>query len=318
MSKVFSSISDDNNIHGDVETYFELSLSEVPEAMTGVDLIASKTYTRGLLLVSVYHDKSVYFVVLPGEGAQGLLDVRFPALGQHGQGLLLAHYADKLKNKRVKFHSSYRKLTLWQAISSTGMLSFPITIDFNFIITADYTDKVNIQSPRPAIKAKITTTNLSSDAYEQAYLILREPKRPGQQSTSSSGTLAPAAHRDALFRFGSWCYAGRVCLTGSELRPTDVPSLIPALRSQQSQLQYCFESRAVPITSPFAPCLEFLHTFLLPVVTRAMANSVQTLDDLVLRLRRLGLESSVCAWLEGAAEDSFFEFELIPGHPLLE
>ena len=51
-------------IDGDgCQTYFELTLSDYPKCMDRVALIASKTYTRGLIIVSIYHDGVVYFIV---------------------------------------------------------------------------------------------------------------------------------------------------------------------------------------------------------------------------------------------------------------
>ena len=44
--------SDDNNN----KTYFELMLSEIPQHLKKVTLIASKTYVRGLVIVSVYFE----------------------------------------------------------------------------------------------------------------------------------------------------------------------------------------------------------------------------------------------------------------------
>ena len=54
-------------IDGDgAQTYFELTLADYPKCMDRVALIASKTYTRGLVIVSIYHDGVVYFIVQVG------------------------------------------------------------------------------------------------------------------------------------------------------------------------------------------------------------------------------------------------------------
>jgi hypothetical protein len=59
----------------------------VPEFMSSVGIMASKTYTRGLVLISIYYENTIYFVMQPGEGDQALLDVRFPDVSRHGQGM---------------------------------------------------------------------------------------------------------------------------------------------------------------------------------------------------------------------------------------
>ena len=66
----------------------------------------------------------------------------------------------------------------------------------------------------------------------QMYLSLRDVNAP---------TIS--VHHDVLFRFGSWCYAGRVQLTPT-LTLSDIPFVIPALRMQQSRYT------SVPIPSP--------------------------------------------------------------------
>ena len=50
-------------------------------------MIASKTYTRGLIIICVYSERTLYFVVQSGEGDQALLDVRFPDVSKHGEGM---------------------------------------------------------------------------------------------------------------------------------------------------------------------------------------------------------------------------------------
>ena len=73
MANVFDWIDKD-----EANTYFEMTLGEIPEYMQLIPLIASKTYTRGLVIISIYAQGTMYFVVQPGEGDQALLDVKFP------------------------------------------------------------------------------------------------------------------------------------------------------------------------------------------------------------------------------------------------
>ena len=56
-------------------SYFELT-AEVPEFMQGIALIASKTYSRGLIFILIYIESTFYIVIQSGEGDQPLLDVK--------------------------------------------------------------------------------------------------------------------------------------------------------------------------------------------------------------------------------------------------
>ncbi|CAN0529735.1 unnamed protein product, partial [Scytosiphon promiscuus] len=67
-----------------------------------------KTYARGLVFITVYQEGSFYIVMQEGEGDQALLDIRFPDVSHHGQGLHLMSYDDTRR--------PWRKLTLWHAI----------------------------------------------------------------------------------------------------------------------------------------------------------------------------------------------------------
>ena len=192
MASVFPWIDDDNS-----STYFELALSLVPAYMSKIKMIASKTYTRGLILISIYNEGTIYFIMQPGEGDQALLDVRFPDVSQHGQGLHIDTYNDHT--------TPYRKLTLWHVLGTSASKKLPKEMP------------------------KIRTINVSTKNYQQTYCILKSAW------DNNSPTLT--VHHDVLFRFGSWCYCGRVQLTPS-LSLADIPFVIPALRMQQSRLDY--------------------------------------------------------------------------------
>lgn len=283
MSGVFSWIDDDSS-----STYFELCLSDIPPCMQDVSLIASKTYSRGLIIISIYHEKVIYFVLQGGEGDQPLLDVRFPDVSLHGQGLLLSSYGEN--------DLFWKRLTLWQILS-----------------TATSSPNVMDSSDFPSIR----TLDLSSSRYEQAYCIMKSSwdgsvgKGAYSSDDENQNLSGPASmYHDVLFRFGSWCYSGRVQLVPT-LALTDVPYVIPALRMQQSRLDYLCDVSQLPTTSPFAPALSYLHR-IEPVIERHIADSEITLQDLMERLGRLGLGDSVTNWLQGDPSNSFFEFKIFP------
>lgn len=164
-SSVFPWIDDDK-----APTYFELAL-EPPKYMSKVSLIASKTYNRGLIVIGIYCEGMFYFVLLPGEGEQHLLDVRFPNVSSHGQGLHIASYREETPY--------WRKLTLWYSVTGGAVAK-----------------ELSGASDTP----KSTTTNISSAKYIQTYCILKS------EPSSSGGGLS--VEHEALFRFGSWCYSG--------------------------------------------------------------------------------------------------------------
>eukprot|EP01033_Poteriospumella_lacustris_P009170 gene9170-6598_t len=268
MASVFPWIDDDR-----APTYFEMALSQVPDYMDKVSLIASKTYTRGLIIISIYYDRSIYFLLSAGEGDQPLLDVRFPDVSKHGQGLHINSYTDNV--------FGYKKLTLWHIVDPEP---FSIRKDF----------------------PKLKTINVSTSNYEQTYCIMK--------SAWDNKTNQLSIHHDALFRFGSWCYAGRVQLTAT-IGLHDVPFVIPALRMQQSRLDYYCDVNQVPVTSPFAAALGYIHK-ITPSIEQHILRSEDTLKALIDRLSNMGLGESVSKWLEGDSAHSFFEFKLSPDQEL--
>lgn len=240
MSTVFPWIDADG-----AATYFELTLNNVPASMDNVGLVASKTFSRGLIMISVYSEKVFYFVIQSGEGDQPLLDVRFPDVSKHGQGLLLQSYNDPL--------SPYRKLTLWH------------------ILEHDFA------APISRIIPKIRTLNLSTPNYQQTYCVMRscaDPSSPSSSSSASSSSLSN--HHDVLFRFGTWCYAGRVLLTPT-LTLSDIPFVIPALRMQQGRLDYYCDISTIPTNSPYARALEYMQK-LDPLIERQIHDSEEVLQ----------------------------------------
>lgn len=265
MANVFDWIDEDG-----ANTYFEMDLEDIPEYMSVIPLIASKTYTRGLVIICVYAQGTLYFVVQPGEGDQALLDVKFPDVSKHGQGLLVATYSDST--------ASYRKLTLWHAI------------------TAEISSNVVRNLP------KLKTSDVSSSDYQQTYCIMK----------SSWDETSPvlSVHHDVMFRFGSWCYAGRVQLT-STLNLEDVPLIIPALRMQQSRLDFLCETRSVPTTSPFVGSLDFVSRTA-PLLDLQLEQAGLLLESMMEDMQRNSPSEArqTQQWLEGDPSDSFFELTL--------
>jgi hypothetical protein len=108
MSSAFPWIDDPS-----AKMYFELVCTP-PACMRQAALIASKTYLRGLIIISVFYENTLYVVVADGEGSQPMLDVRFPDVSSHGDGVHLASYND------ADGQGLYDKLTLWHSLSESN------------------------------------------------------------------------------------------------------------------------------------------------------------------------------------------------------
>jgi hypothetical protein len=183
-SSMFSWIDDDS-----CQTYFELVCADPPPCMEKIAIMASKTYTRGLIIVSIYHERTVYFMIQSGEGDQQLLDVRFPDVSKHGQGLQLCSYnasyqgsatvdrddfssgakggggpedeADELLIKSevvapISNGQSWRKLTLWHVLEAGS--------------ASGEKGQLNIKDFLP----KIRTMNIATNNYQQTCKELKD------------------------------------------------------------------------------------------------------------------------------------------------
>ncbi len=85
--------------------------------------------------------------------------------------------------------SPWQQLTIWQSIKPNKGVGQ----------NADQSEKSEMGQPSNT-KANIhSTSSLTSDRYVQSYVVMK-PNRGGQALN--------AIYRDALFRFGSWCYSG--------------------------------------------------------------------------------------------------------------
>jgi hypothetical protein len=164
----FAWVDDDS---GEAKNFFELQTGGY-ECFEGVDLIASKTFVRGLMLLVIYYQRSFYIVLQEGDGEQPLLDVRFPDLSAHLQGVHLQTYREEDGAAKMK------KLSLWQAVKNSKALS----------------------PPKPV---KVQCKDVSGTGYNQTFLI-RRTKGP---ENGGGNNL-----REVLFRFGNWCYNGHVDL----------------------------------------------------------------------------------------------------------
>lgn len=317
------------------KNYFELVLNDIPTCLKDIKLICNKTYTRNLIIISIYFNGSIYCMLQEGEGDQPLLDVQFPNLSSHGQGVTLwinelnfSEYSSK-KNDIIRKHrdNSDRDLELGMRYNDRGE---DREADRNF-----YDD--HVEDVYPYLKKlflwniidknsenifnikdiyKIKTLNISSTNYEQTYCILKSSSESRVFSSSAAMEASErdqlSVYHDCLFRFGSWCYSGRVQLIPT-LSLQDVPYVIPALRMQQNRLDYYCDVNSVPTTSPFASTLKYIKR-LIPLLEYHLIKSETTLNDLLKMLSTKGLSDVANKWIgeDSDGTKAFYEFQLNP------
>ncbi|KAL3776808.1 hypothetical protein ACHAW5_006227 [Stephanodiscus triporus] len=125
--------------------------------------------------------------------------------------------------------------------------------------------------------------NLSSDRYVQSYVILKSKSQDEM--------------RKVLFRFGSWCYGGRVKLV-KKIAMADVPYVMPAVRLQQRKLTLLSDIDSLSSCSPFAPALDYATK-----IQSLMEGQASGSEIYLRNLMENGNE-----WLEVGDNESFFEF----------
>ena len=86
------------------DEYFELELTDACKVYKNVELLASKTYVRGIILILVYFDGQFYCTMGEGQGDQPLLDVAFPDMSRRGGGCMIGTFS----------HPYFRKFSVWQ------------------------------------------------------------------------------------------------------------------------------------------------------------------------------------------------------------
>ena len=113
----------------------------------------------------------------------------------------------------------WRKMTLWHSLAN--------------------------EVPKPRTEPPAKVTDLSMADYTQMYMVMK----------SRGAGDAASSYRNVLFRFGSWCYSGAVQLAPS-FALGDIPHVIPALRTQQSKLEFMCDVAKMPRRSPYTKPME--------------------------------------------------------------
>ena len=85
--------------------------------------------------------------------------------------------------------------------------------------------------------------------------------------------------REVLFRYGNWCYSGRIELGSTSLNKEDLPTVVPILQLQQGNLAYMCPAREVPRGSRFLQPL-IKTTEVSQALGDCITEAVQELDNL--------------------------------------
>ena len=247
--------------------YFEL-IGDVSHAFRDVSCICSKMYSSyGVVFITIYFEGVFYTTIHDGDDEQPLLDVKFPDVSEDGEGLTLALYDENEMKTSVIWH----KLSLWQLLpKEIGAPLVPV-----------------VQEPR--------TRDLSATVYTQTYCVLKRRQ-----------TNKPPEFREVLFRFGSWCYSGTVELI-PELSIADIPHVIPALRLQQSRLNFLCDVSQLPNKGPFTAPLQYA-TDTHSIMEGEITSIENVLSDMKARYKSMGQGDGIDSCFDGDPTDIFFEF----------
>ena len=98
-----------NDVFFELQTSWDGNGGEESKGMKGVadvEIMASKTYLKGLILVVIFSEGSYFAQIQDGSSrAQALLDVKYPDLSSKGRGHKIKSFADE--------HPTYGDLYIW-------------------------------------------------------------------------------------------------------------------------------------------------------------------------------------------------------------
>lgn len=299
----------------DKRVYFELELKdellEVVSQEQEIQCMCSKLYINELILVSIYFEGSFYLVVDDAKDKTlPILDVRFPDVTNVGEGYTLALYDEsgsEIKDENIvdNFNQNankqrtnlFKKLSIWKAL--------PTKNDTNRPGTDTNSNKKKHRKEKIIIPKQPKVRDLSSPSYVHAFCVLKPSKK------NSSNDI-----RSVFFRFGSWCYTGKVKLL-KKLHLVDVPHVIPEIKAQQKDnLKYFCDASKIP-DNQFLSCLAHADN-VSQIMEREAYKSEESIFKLHSQLCKLGVEQSATNWLIGESEsddtnnDTFFEFSFTP------
>ena len=273
--------------------YFELQLSEGNLAFKNIELAASKIYVRGVIVIMIYFDGTIYTTLVDGQGDQPLLDIAFPDMSKKGGGFQIGTFD----------HPHFFKLCVWQGVPR----SMPKFKHGNNKIedTKSYTQKTEKIAQDSAVDPASTISN-----FGQTYIVFKHENvlSPSNHSVEiRTGTAHSAAERGVFFRFGSWCYSGRVDL-GIEhegLTLDKVHTIVPNLAKQQENMVFCTELKTLCKSSKTYQSLLRLEIAAAYVIEQ-MPHLISEME----RLHKLLASQGQRPWIDDDNVNIYFELQL--------
>lgn len=285
------------------DEYFELELTDACKVYKNVELLASKTYVRGIILILVYFDGQFYCTMGEGQGDQPLLDVAFPDMSKRGGGCMIGAFD----------HPYFRKFSVWQGHTGTSSASPNGKLKNG---GGEQRGRVKERQPRSkGMASKMADANdstVSGDPVDelgtegQTYIIFQHPTE-ADENDSDGGSSMNGSTRPAFFRFGSFCYGGNVVVKHEPGHMTldALSEILPSLGEQQRSMSFSTELERLPTSSRQYLALLRLQRaseYLLEQLTAAEAE----LDKLKNFLEMRGQT----AWVDDESRNIYFELQL--------
>eukprot|EP00949_MAST-11_sp_MAST-11-sp1_P001538 g1538.t1 len=307
------------------EEYFELELTENCKSYKNVELLASKTYVRGVIMVLIYFDGSVYCTLSEGEGSQPLLDVNFPDMSRKGGGCQIGTFE----------HPHFRKMSVWQgAPPVTGGTPSPkskaksrakgggSTLDFG-----DEGGASDGESPGRGSRSSrhATSSRGGADAVEvdgagessngltaqgQTYIIFHHPSKLPEGDDDIveevGGDIGPT-RRKAFFIFGGWCYAGDINVDSDpgEMSLKSIPDILPTVAAQQQSMAFSTELESLHATSSSYKAIHRLQKAAQYLVKQLMGAGEE-----LEKLRSLLEKRGQSPWIDDDSRGVYFELQM--------
>ncbi len=263
-------------------------------------VVFAKTFVADVMVTCIYYRGRCFLTLTEAASEeQQLVDTLFPQIFGRRRGLQLRAYDD----------ARFSKLSVWEASDPVPDAALGLSGDEEDDEAGEGAGESRGgaeeegESPRGgvegrhALDARPGLEDLRGEGYVQVYMVMR-PRGGGGGGGSST-------RREALFRFGSWVYAGQVDLGVPRLHLGDVPDVLPALQRQQGLLGFLCEAASFPAEHPLTGAV---HQFMSAVafLEKEMVAAEPILSKLA--------EEGVTSWIDAEWAASFFElaFEETP------
>eukprot|EP00939_MAST-03C_sp_MAST-3C-sp1_P003801 g3801.t1 len=234
------------------KAFFELRTESDMPGLEDVEMLATKTYMKGMVFVLIFFEGSWYAHVRSASGSrcQPLLDTDFPDLSTRGRGFSLG-------SSNGDTNPYFLQLYLWDgekgvtAATMTRMDSGTRSDEDEGTATKrrvrlgarDASPKLDTAASSAAEEiSRLTLADYNDyEDYTQTYVVMRAIGAEEGQSTT----------REVIFRYGNWNYAGSIEMGTVRLTIDDLVNVVPILQLQQSNLKYTCKKGDVPKSSRF-------------------------------------------------------------------